>query len=354
MTTWEIHDNKFDLSLTHSIAAPREIVYEVLADMEAYPEFINDLVSVQRDGDMYHFLARAAILTIPVTIAVTKTPGQSVAFEMVEGPVDRLSGAWLVEADEASEETQVKLTIHAETSERGEWLLRMTGRYVQKKTDKLVNAFGDRVAEIQQGEVVPVSAPDTVPAGGLIGWLRHLWVRLFGRSAPATSKRPVSPAKPVSTLFRDEDRIQTLEALASTMIPADDADLGAGDLGFVSLAEMRSRYETGREELYAAALNAVDKMAQTMFDKPKFVDLAPKERTALLDAVRGDQVNGGVWGQIKPSNFFDALWEDVVFLYCTHPDTWRRIGYPGPSFETGGYRDFDQRQEFMGETREEA
>ena len=42
MTTWEIHDNQFDLSTTHSIAAPSEIVYEVLADMEAYPEFTRD------------------------------------------------------------------------------------------------------------------------------------------------------------------------------------------------------------------------------------------------------------------------------------------------------------------------
>jgi hypothetical protein len=32
------------------------------------------------------------------------------------------------------------------------------------------------------------------------------------------------------------------------------------------------------------------------------------------------------------------------------PDTWLRIGFPGPSFEAGGYRDFDQPQEFIGET----
>ena len=353
MTTWQIHDNQFDLSITQSIAAPREIVYEVLADMGAYPEFINDLVSVKRDGDVYHFLARAAILTIPVTVVVTKTPGQSVAFELVEGPVDRLTGTWLIEAGEAPEETQVTLTVHAETNARGEWLLRMTGQYVQNKTGKLINAFSQRVAEVQRGEVVPVSASETVPAGGLIDWFRRLWVGLFGKQIPTASEQAVTPAKPVSTLFRDEHHVQTLEALASTMIPADDFDPGVQDLGFVSLAEMRSRYEAGREELYATALNAVDKMARAMFDKPHFVDLAPEERTALLDAVRGDQVNGEVWGQLKPSDFFGALWEDVLFLYCTHPDTWRRIGFPGPSFEAGGYPDFAQAQEFMGETHGE-
>jgi ribosome-associated toxin RatA of RatAB toxin-antitoxin module len=349
MTTWEIHDNQFDLSITHSIAAPKEIVYEVLADMEAYPAFINDLVSVKRDGELYHFLARAAILTIPVTVAVTKTPSQSVAFEMVEGPVDQLSGAWLIEAGEVPEETKVALTLHAETGERGEWLLRMTGQYVQNKTNKLVNAFSDRVAEVQRGEVRPIPAEDTAPATRIIGWLSRLWARLFGGQAPAASERPVAPAKPVSTLFREKDRIQTLEALASTMIPADDFDPGAGGLGFISLAEMRARYEAGREELYATALHAVDVTAQAMFDKPRFVDLTSQERSTLLDAVRGDQVNADVWGQIKPSSFFGALWEDVVFLYCTHPDTWRRIGFPGPSFETGGHPDLAQPQVFMGE-----
>jgi len=347
MTTWQIRDNQFDISIEHTIAAPREIVYEVLADIEAYPEFINDLVSVKRDGDQYRLVARAALLTIPVTIVVTKTPSQSIAFESVEGPVDRLSGAWLVEAGDAPGQTQVKLTVHAETSERGQWVLRMTGRYVENKTDKLIHAFSRRVEVLQRGEPVPVSAPEAV---GIIGWLKRLWARLFGQRVAPTPKAPVAPAQPAMTLFRDAHRAQTLEALAATMVPADDFDAGVQDLGFVSLAEMRCRYEAGREELYATALNAVDQMAQNMFGKPDFVALAPGERIALLDAVRQGQAGGGTWEQVNPASFFGALWEDAVFLYCTHPDTWRRIGFPGPSFGTGGHLDFAQAQAFMGES----
>jgi ribosome-associated toxin RatA of RatAB toxin-antitoxin module len=352
MTTWQIHDNEFDYSIEHSIDAPKETVYEVLADMEAYPEFINDIASVKREGDLYHFVARAAILTIPATVAVTKTPSQSVAFELVDGPVDRLNGAWLIEAGETPDQTVVTLAIHAETDDRGEWLLRMTGRYVENKTAKLINAFSHRVDELQRGEVAPISAPGTAPDDGAIGWLKRLWARIFGTQVARVPETTVDRAKPESTLFRDEHNVLTLEALASTMIPADDFDAGVQNLGFVSLAEMRSRYEAGREELYATALSAVDKMAQAMFDKPQFVDLTPAERTALLDAARQNQVNGELWDQTQPSAFFGALWEDVVFLYCTHPDTWRRIGFPGPSFDMGGYSDFSETQEFVGERQE--
>ena len=52
-----------------------------------------------------------------------------------------MNGAWLIEAGETPDQTVVTLDIHAETDDRGEWLLRMTGRYVENKTAKLINAF---------------------------------------------------------------------------------------------------------------------------------------------------------------------------------------------------------------------
>ena len=350
MATWQMGDNQFDFSTTHSIAASKDVVYRVLADMEAYPEFVNDLVSVKREGDVYKFVARAAILTIPATVRVTKTPVRAVAFELVDGPVDALVGRWLVEAGNTPEQTKVTLTIHAETTGRGEWLLRLTGKYIQNKSDKLIAAFSHRVIELQRSGGVPAARPKRAAVGGFIAWFKGMWVRIFGKPASQPPVQVVSPT-PASTFFRDEDRSRILEALAATVLPADDFDGGPKDMGFASMVEMRARYEAGREELYATALNAVDKMAQTMFNKPGFVDLTSLERTALLDAVRQDKVNGELWGQVKPSSFFEALWEDAIFLYCTHPDTWARIGFPGPSFGVGGYHDFDQAQEFAEQVK---
>jgi ribosome-associated toxin RatA of RatAB toxin-antitoxin module len=350
MVTWQLADNKFDFSITHSITASKEVVYRVLTDMEAYPEFVNDLVSVTREGDLYKFVARAAILTVSALLKVVEEPSRAVHFELVEGPVEVLTGSWLVEAGRTPEQTRVTLTIHAETHARGEWLLRMTGKYIQNKTDKLIAAFSARAEELERTGGVPPARPRIEAAGGFRGWLKRLWARISGRGAsqPAAPVRPAAQESQVSVkpaFLQDEQVLQTLEALASTMIPPDDFDAGVQGLGFASVVEMRARYEAGREALYVAALQAIDRMAQLQFNKSGFVELSPAERTALLDAVRQNQAGGAEWAGVKPASFFGALWEDVVFLYCTHPDTWQRIGFPGPSFEAGGYRDFDQPQQ---------
>jgi ribosome-associated toxin RatA of RatAB toxin-antitoxin module len=352
MVTWQIADNKFDFSITHNITASKEVVYRVLADMESHPEFINDLISVSREGDLYRFVARAAILTVSATLKVKETPGHSITFELEDGPIDALTGSWLIENGRTRQQTRVTLTIHAETHARGEWLLRMTGKYVQGKTDKLIAAFSARAEELQRSGGILPARTQAAETGGFITWLKRVWDRVFGQKvsrsvAPArsaSSERQLS-ANPTLAFLQDEHCLQTLEALATTMIPADDFDAGVQDMGFVSVVEMRARYETGRAELYATALNAVDQMARIGFNKSGFVELLPAERTALLEAVRQNEVDGADWRQIKPASFFSALWEDVVFLYCTHPDTWQRIGFPGPSFGTGGYRDFDQPQQ---------
>lgn len=345
MANWKITDNKFDFSLSHTINASGETVYRVLADMESYPEFLNDLVSVRREGEMYYFVARAALLTIPATLRVRPTPGQSVAFELVEGPIDRLNGRWLIEAGDTPGQTAVTLTIHAETGGRGEWLLRMTAKFIENKTDKLIAAFSNRVVDMERGGVT--LARPAAESKGVLAWLKQLWQRIFGPStAPAPAGEPVKTAAPA--FLQDAHNLQTLEALAATLLPADDFDSGVKELGFTSVVEMRARYEAGRAGLYATALKAVDDMARKKFNRPNFVSLTAAEQTALLDAIRQDDAGGADWGPVKPSSFFEALWEDTVFLYCTHPDTWRRIGFPGPAHQAGGYGDFDKRQEFLG------
>jgi ribosome-associated toxin RatA of RatAB toxin-antitoxin module len=353
MSTWQICDNQFDFSLTQSIAAPGEVVYRVLAEMEAYPEFVNELISVNREGDLYKFMARAAILTVSATIRVKETPGRAIEFELVEGPIDLLTGRWLVEPDEAAGQTKVTLSLHAETQARGEWLLRMTGRFVENKSDKLIAVFSARAEALARGEVISV-VPTRMVERGLIAWLKRLWTRLLNLISPPkpstspSSNPPTLQPSNLPSFLRNEHHLQTLEALATTMLPADDFDAGVGGLGFASVVEMRARYEAGKAELYAAALVAVDQTAQQMFQRSSFVELDAEQQTALLEAVRQNQVNGEIWGTVKPATFFSALWEDTVFLYCTHPDTWQRIGFPGPSFEQAGYGDFAKTQQFMG------
>jgi len=70
---WQVEDNKFDFSISQTIEAPRDIVYQVLANFEAYPDFINDIASASRTGrDAYQMVVKAAILTIPALVRVTE------------------------------------------------------------------------------------------------------------------------------------------------------------------------------------------------------------------------------------------------------------------------------------------
>jgi ribosome-associated toxin RatA of RatAB toxin-antitoxin module len=345
--TWQITDNQLDFSISQSIAAPQELVYRVLADMEAYPEVISDLVSVRREANEYHFVARAAVLTIPARLAVVETPFRSIRFDLIEGPVEALQGSWQVEAGPAAGQANVTLTIRAETGPAGQWLLAMTAKFIESKSEKLVAAFSKRVVEMQQGRV---QAEQPQSEAGFLAWFKRAWARFFGRSGRAPEQAQAAPAR---LHFSDEHQILTLEALAATLIPADDFDSGVQGSGLAGLVEMRARYEAGRAELYATGLRAVDQLARLRFKKADFVGLTPAERSELCQALRQDAVNGGVWGPIKPSAFFAALWEDTVFLYCTQPATWQRIGFPGPAHRNGGYPDFAQVQRFAGEKIEQ-
>jgi ribosome-associated toxin RatA of RatAB toxin-antitoxin module len=336
MNSWHIADKKLDFSISRSVVAPKEQVYRVLADMEAYPEFINDLVSVKRTGNLYHFVARAAILTVRATLMVTHTPHRLIAFELVEGPIERLTGHWLVEEGERPEQTKVTLTIQAESGRAGMWLLRMTAKFIENKSDKFIGAFINRVMAVKAKER---DGPPSLPARD----------QDQVESREGSSQDPAGPTPPTGlapALFETEAQRQTLEMLAATIIPADEFDTGVQHSDLAGMIEMRARYEAGRAELYQAALVAVDRMAQAMFNWPRFIDLAAPERLALMETIRQNGANIDFWGQVKPAAFFNALWEDVVFLYCTQPETWERIGFPGPSFDKGGYPDVDQPQIF--------
>ena len=341
---YEIRDNQFDFSMTHHIEAPQDVVYGVLADFLAYPDFINDIVSAADEGNgIYKLTAKAAVLTIPARIRVLPKPPYEVAFELVEGPVDELTGKWRIKQGAVPDHSEVELLVHIEAKGRGEWLLRMAGQYVQNKTGKLIQAFSQRIEAVHTGEI----AVATRERPGILDVVRRffsrLWAALTGREVVRETELPIA-----AKTFSNEHQIDTLEALAETIIPPDEDDDGVRGLGFSDVAEVRSRYEAGRAAMYLTALAAVDQMTRAMFDKDDFVALEPNERTALLDAVRRGETGGVEWGDIKPGSFFGSLWEDVVFLYTTHPDTWERIGWPGASFEQGGYPDYDRQQHFLG------
>jgi hypothetical protein len=127
------------------------------------------------------------------------------------------------------------------------------------------------------------------------------------------------------------DEIAALSALANGIIPADEHDAGAAAVhAGPGIAERIRRGVNG--PLYAEGLQTAEGIALEKFGRAPGV-LRPLEIHELLDALE----------KASP-RFFRQLRADVCSLYMSDPAVWQRIGFPGPSTDTGGYPDFDQPQ----------
>jgi restriction endonuclease Mrr len=125
--------------------------------------------------------------------------------------------------------------------------------------------------------------------------------------------------------------IGALAALADGIIPADARDAGAG-LVFAgpSIAERMRRSPSA--QVYVEGLRAARDFARERFGQD-VRELNASQMRELLAALRD-----------QSPTFFRQLRADVCALYLSDPGVWQRIGFPGPSAQSGGYRDFDQPQ----------
>ena len=125
--------------------------------------------------------------------------------------------------------------------------------------------------------------------------------------------------------------IATLAALANGIIPADARDAGAAAVhAGPGIAERMRRSPYG--PVYVDGLKVSGELAKTMFAKA-VPELDAAQRHELLTAL-----------SIQSPAFFRQLRADVCALYLSDAGVWQRIGFPGPSTDSGGYPDFDQPQ----------
>lgn len=133
----------------------------------------------------------------------------------------------------------------------------------------------------------------------------------------------------------DADQIAALAVLANGIIPADSTDAGAAEVNAAGTIAERIAAGTNAtiygEGLALAALLAKEAHGRAV------AELTSVEVHELLASLR-DRLPG----------FFKQLRLDVSAIYLSDPAVWRRIGFPGPSTESGGYPDFDQPQRRAG------
>ena len=125
--------------------------------------------------------------------------------------------------------------------------------------------------------------------------------------------------------------IATLATLADGIIPADDRDAGAAAVhAGPGIAERMRR--SPYADVYVEGLKAARELAREMFVQA-VDELNAAQLFELLTALSA-----------RSPAFFRQLRADVCALYLSDAGVWQRIGFPGPSSDSGGYPDFDQPQ----------
>jgi hypothetical protein len=125
--------------------------------------------------------------------------------------------------------------------------------------------------------------------------------------------------------------IAILAALANGIIPADERDAGAASVhAGPGIAERMRR--SPMAHVYVEGLASARELARETFG------VEPDK----LNAEQIHELLAALCAQTPA--FFRQLRADVCALYLSDAGVWQRIGFPGPSSETGGYPDFDQPQ----------
>jgi hypothetical protein len=128
-----------------------------------------------------------------------------------------------------------------------------------------------------------------------------------------------------------KQRVEALAILANGIIPADERDAGAQSAN--AAEKIALKIEQGSNaQLYIAGLELAGKLAQDQYGQ-SVEELTPPQVHQLIAVLRE-----------KSPVFYKQLRMDVSAAYLADPGVWARIGFPGPSIDTGGYADFDQPQ----------
>jgi len=144
--------------------------------------------------------------------------------------------------------------------------------------------------------------------------------------------------------FSDE-QCAILDLLAEMIIPEDDFDSGLKGVGFSSIMEMRNMYQPWIGGLYTQGLGYIQAKSLELHNK-KFIELGEEQQETILNMLEEVENSKGIHiDDAYPSDFYTTLRNDACFVYCTDEEVWERIGFPGPSFNNGGYPDYANTQE---------
>jgi coenzyme Q-binding protein COQ10 len=135
------------LDLRARVAAPVDCVYEVVADVERYPEFLPDVAAVERRDDVVAMTLRLGLLSARLVTRAAFTPNQAIDLELVEGPFRRFSARWSFTP--AADGTEVGYRADYELPLLGSLLGGSTRPLLEAQARRQIAAFGTRARALQ-------------------------------------------------------------------------------------------------------------------------------------------------------------------------------------------------------------
>jgi coenzyme Q-binding protein COQ10 len=127
---------------TAVFAAPREIVYQVVADVARYPEFLPGMHSVDRRNGHVKMTVKQGPVKISWTNKETFYPPDRIVFKLVDGPFNVMDGSWTFE--EVPGGTQVTYVLEYELL----WPIPGVSLLVRANIESAIAAFQERAQEL--------------------------------------------------------------------------------------------------------------------------------------------------------------------------------------------------------------
>ncbi|MBI5934809.1 MAG: SRPBCC family protein [Chloroflexi bacterium] len=122
---------------------PVEKIYQTVADVEKYPEFLPGIKSVEVNGELVKMTVNMGPATVSWTSKAAYEPNKSISFNLVEGPFKRLDGKWEFTAE--GSKTKIKYSTDFELTLPIPGINEIAAKAIESNTNAILEAFKRRL-----------------------------------------------------------------------------------------------------------------------------------------------------------------------------------------------------------------
>ena len=122
---------------------PVEKIYELVADVTKYPEFLPGIKKVEVNGDLVKMTVNMGPATVSWTSKVVYEPNKSISFNLVEGPFKQLDGKWEFSAE--GTKTKIKYSTDFELTLPIPGINEIAAKAIEANTNAILEAFKKRL-----------------------------------------------------------------------------------------------------------------------------------------------------------------------------------------------------------------